>query len=540
VRRPLVIAALTLLVVGLVMLLAPARRTGQEVPASGGVYVEGVVGRPTYLNPILSPFNDADDDVASLVFSGLTRLTRDGTVIPDLASAWTTSPDGLSYTFTLRDAVWQDGQPVTADDVAFTIGLVQSPTFPGSPDVARLWQKIQIAKVDSRTVRFTLPEPFAPFVEYTTLGLLPEHALRGMTGRALLDSPFNAHPIGTGPFQVHDASLNQVTLVPNPRYYGKSPFLAGITFQYFDTFDVALDALHRGDVQGLGTIPASRVLDLANDPKLNLLQVPEYARLSLVVLNTQNPLFADDLVRRALDLAIDRAEVIRVAADGEGVPAEGPVSPASWAFAPQAGSYSRDQAQAAKLLEDDGWRLLAPGAVRVKDGKPFHFVLLAVNDTDRQRAAEEISRQLRLVGIDAQVQVFGWNGIVQNNLVPRLFDAVLTEAYAPTADPDPYPFWHSSQISGGLNVAGWTNRIADQLLEDGRRSSDRKTRQDDYAKFQSLFAQQQPSILLFHPMYAYAVPASLKGVSLGLILQPSDRFLTVADWYLRTRTDTGP
>jgi peptide/nickel transport system substrate-binding protein len=388
-------------------------------------------------------------------------------------------------------------------------------------------------------VRFTLTEPYTPFVEYTTLGLLPEHSLRGITGRALLDNPFNAHPTGTGPFQVRDASLSQVTLVANPHYYGKAPFLSGITFQYFDTFDVALDALHRGDVQGLGSIPASRVLDLANDPKLNLLQVPEYARLSLVVLNTQNPLFADDLVRRALDLAIDRAEVIRIAADGEGVPAEGPVSPASWAFSAQTGSYARDPAQAAKLLEDSGWRLPAPGAIRVKDGKPFHFVLLAVNDTDRQRAAEEISRQLRLVGVDAEVQVSGWSGIVQNDLVPRQFDAVLTEAYTPTADPDPYPFWHSSQIKGGLNVAGWSNRIADQLLEDGRRVPDHVTRQDDYAKFQSLFAQQQPSILLFHPIYAYAVPASLKGVGLGIVLQPSDRFLTIADWYLRTRTDTG-
>jgi peptide/nickel transport system substrate-binding protein len=539
VRRQLAIAALTILAVALVVTLTNSPKTGQEVPAAGGVYVEGVVGHPTYLNPLLAPFNDADDDVASLAFSGLTRLSRDGTVVPDLSTSWTTSPDGLVYTFTMRNATWQDGQPVTADDVVFTVGLAQSPTFPGSPELTRLWQKIKVAKVDQHTVQFTLTEPYAPFLEYTTLGLLPEHLLRGITGRALLENPFNAHPVGTGPFQVRDASLRQVSLVANPRYYGKQPLLSGITFQYFDTFDAAVDALHRGDVQGLGAIPPSRVLDLANDPKLNLVQAPEYARLSLVVLNTQNPLFADDLVRRALDLAVDRAEVIRIAADGEGVPAEGPVSPVSWAFSPQVGSYSRDPAQAAKLLEDAGWRLGAPGAIRMKDGKPFHFVLLAVNETDRQRAAEEISRQLRLVGVDAQVQVAGWSGIVENNLVSRQFDAVLTEAYSPTADPDPYPFWHSSQVKGGLNVAGWSNRIADQLLEDGRREVNRATRQDDYGKFQSLFAQQQPSILLFHPVYAYAVPASLKGVGLGLILQPSDRFLTVSDWYLRTRTEAG-
>ncbi len=538
-RRQLAIAALTIATVVLLVTFAGSPKTGQEVPAAGGVYVEGIVGHPTYLNPLLASFNDADDDIVSLVFSGLTRLSRDGAVVPDLAKAWSISPDGRQYTFALRDATWQDGQPITADDVVFTINLVQSPTFPGSPDIARLWQSIKVDKVDAKTVRFTLTEPYAPFLEYTTLGVLPEHALRGINGRALSANPFNAHPVGSGPFQVKDATLREVTLVANPHYYGKQPFLSGITFQYFDGFDAALDALHRGDVQGVGSIPAERVLDLANDPKLNLIQVPEYAKLTLVVLNTQNPLFADDLVRRAMDLAIDRAEVIRVAATGEGVPAEGPVVPTSWAYAPQAGSYTLNSAGSAKLLEDAGWQLPAPGAIRVKDGKPLHFVLLAVNQPDREHAAQEVSRQLRLVGVDAEVQISGWSGIVQNNLVPRRFDAVLTEAYTPTADPDPYPFWHSSQVKGGLNVAGWSNRIADQLLDDGRRQSSRATRLDDYVKFQSLFAQQQPSLLLFHPMYAYAVPSSLKGVALGTILQPSDRFLSVQDWYLRTRTDAG-
>lgn len=538
-RRQLAIAALTIVAVILLVTLSGSPKTGQEVPAAGGVYVEGVVGHPIYLNPLLATFNDADDDVVSLVFSGLTRLSRDGAVTPDLARSWTISPDGRIYTFTLRDATWQDAQPMTADDVVFTINLIQSPTFPGSPEVARLWQSIKVTRVDAKTVRFTLTEPYAPFLEYTTLGVLPEHLLRGINGRALLANPFNAHPIGSGPFQVRDATMREVALVPNPHYYGKQPFLSGVRFQYFDDFNTALDALHRGDVQGMGSIPAERILDLANDPKINLLQVPKYANLTLVVLNTENPLFADDLVRRGMDLAIDRAEVIRVAANGEGVPAEGPVAPTSWAFAPQAGSYGRDLAGGAKLLEDAGWHVPAGGGIRVKDGKSFHFVLLAVNQPDRGRAAQEISRQLRLVGIDVEVQFAGWSGIVQDNLVPRHFDAVLTEAYTPTADPDPFSFWHSSQIKGGLNVAGWSNRIADQLLEDGRRQSSRASRLDDYVKFQSLFAQQQPSLLLYHPMYAYAVPSSLKGVGLGTILQPSDRFLTVQDWYLRTRTDAG-
>ncbi len=533
-RRRILIAGLTIVVVAALVSIGGNPAAAQPAPAAGGTYVEGVVGHPTYLNPLLSPFNEADQDVVALVFSGLTRIAADGTVVPDLASSWSISPDGKVYTFTLRDALWQDGQPVTADDVLSTIGQIQSPGFAGSPEIAQLWQSIKVSRVDAKTVQFTLGEAYAPFLEYTTVGLVPAHALAGVSGRALLSNQFNAHPVGSGPFLVKNASLQEVDLVANPHYYRKSPLLDGLTFRYYDTFAAALDALHRGEVQGLGSIPPSQVLNLANDAKLNLIQVPEYANLSLIVLNTQSPLFSDDLVRRAFDLAIDRTRAIQVAVGGEGVPADGPIPPNSWAFAQQQGSYTYDPTQSNKLLDQAGWARPSPDGIRVKDGKPFHFVLLAVNQADRQQTAEEISRQLREVGVDAEVQTAGWTGIVQTYLVPRQFDAVLTEAYSPTADPDPYPFWHSSQVKSGLNVAGWSNRIADQLLEDGRRQPDRAQRQTDYGKFQSLFAQQQPSILLYHPVYAYAVPAALKGVSLGVMLAPSDRFQTVADWYLRT------
>jgi peptide/nickel transport system substrate-binding protein len=536
VHRQVLIAALTILAVAAVVSLTSSPRTSDDVPAAGGLYIEGVVGHPTYLNPLLSTLNDADEDVVSLVFSGLTSLSPDGTIVPDLAQSWTISPDGTVYTFQLRDVTWQDGQAFTADDVLFTINQVQSPTFPGRPELNRLWQSVKAERVDAHTVRFALAEPYAPFLEYTTLGILPAHALRGIIGKAILSTPFNAQPIGSGPFQVKAATLHEVDLTANPHYYAKPPYLAGITFRYYDTFADAVDALHRGEVQGLAGVPADRVLDVANDPKLTVLQTPEYAQLSQVILNTQSTLFSDDIVRRAFDLALDRSKMIEAAAAGEGVPAVGPIPPDSWAYAAEPTAYTYDPARAAKLLDDDGWKLPAPGAIRQKDGKPCQFVLLAVDQPDRQQAAEEISRELRAIGVDAQVQTAGWTGIVQDYLVPRKFDAVLTESYTPTADPDPYAFWHSSQVKGGLNLGGWSNRIADGLLEDGRHQQDRSIRLEDYTKFQLLFSEQQPSILLYHPIYLYAVPASLKGVKLGVMLQPSDRFLGVGDWYLRTRS----
>lgn len=532
--RPFLIVALSLALVAAILVVEGRPATGQAVPASGGIYVEGVVGHPTYLNPLLSTFNDADDDVAALVFSGLTRLANDGSVQPDLAASWTVSPDGKVYTFRLKDAAWSDGAPVTADDVVYTIGQIQAPGFPGSPDLARAWASVKVARIDAKTVRFTLAAPYAPFPELTTQGLLPSHLLKGTTGRGLLTTPFNARPVGTGPFEVQSASLGQIVLVPNPRYLGPAPNLAGITFTYYDSYPSAQDALNQGEIEGLGNLPPDQVLSLSNDSRRSVLQATEDARMTLLFLNLDEPLFADDLARQALDRSIDRAAVIQAALNGEGVPAAGPISPASWAYAAQGSAYTHDPAQAAQLLDQAGWTLSAASGLREKNGKPFRFVLLTPNQPDRIKAAQEISRQLRLVGIEADVQTAAWSAIVQNFLAPRHFDAVLAETYAPSADPDPYPFWDSSQIKNGFNVAGWSNRVADQLLEDARQRDDQSGRRVDYARFQALFAQQQPSILLYYPLYSYAIPAALHGVNLGLILQPSDRFRTVSSWYLRT------
>lgn len=539
-RRQVVIAGLTLAIIAVMVVVSgrPAT-TGAEVPAAGGIYVEGVVGHPAYLNPLLSAFNAADADIVSLVFSGLTRLASDGTVAPDLAESWQISPDGTVYTFHLGQAAWHDGEPVTADDVVFTIEQIQDPAFPGTPEMARLWKSVKVAKIDDHTVRFTLSEPYAPFLEYTTLGLLPSHLLKGVSGRALLSNPFNAQPIGTGPFQVKSANLREVVLTAYARGPGRPPYLAGLTFRYYDSFDAALNALRHQEIQGLGNIPPNHVLDLADDPRLALLQQPVNAQLNVLILNTQSPLFADKRVRKALDLAIDRIEIIHAAAGGAGAPAVGPISPASWAFAAQSDAYTYDPDRAAGLLDAAGWIRPAPGAVRVKNGNPLRFALLAVDQPDRLRTAQEIARQLRAAGIEANVQTANWSTIVQDFLAPRHFETVLTELYAPTADPDPYPFWHSSQVKDGLNVSGWSDPTADQFLEEGRKARSQDERQADYARFQVLFAEQQPSILLYYPVYAYAVPAPLKGISLGHLLQPSDRFRSVSDWYLRTR-NTGP
>ena len=149
-----------------------------EVPSSGGIYKEGIVGTPRFINPVLS-ISDADRDLTSLVYSGLMRQHTDDTLIPDLAETVEISEDGLSYFFKIRDdAVFHDGEPVTSEDIIFTILTTQNPIIK-SPKRAN-WDGITIEKIDDKNLTFHLQQPYAPFLNNTTLGILPKHIWQGV------------------------------------------------------------------------------------------------------------------------------------------------------------------------------------------------------------------------------------------------------------------------------------------------------------------------------------------------------------------------
>ena len=182
-------------------------RTTITMPDDGGVYREAIAGRPQFINPLLAQYNQVDQDLTALIFNGLTRSDSRGGLEPDLAQSWIVSEDGLIYMFKLKqDIRWQDGEPFTADDVLFTISLMQDPEFPGVPFLRNLWQSVIAEKLDDYTVRLTIPEPFPAFTDFTTIGILPEHLLKTMPARDLLNHPFNLNPVGTGPFLLDEVN----------------------------------------------------------------------------------------------------------------------------------------------------------------------------------------------------------------------------------------------------------------------------------------------------------------------------------------------
>ncbi len=511
-------------------------RTTVTIPDVGGTYTEGIAGMPQFINPLLAHYNQVDQDLTALIFNGLTRSDGQGGLEPELAKSWEISEDGLAYLFRLREDVrWQDGQPFTADDVLFTIGLMQSPEFPGVPYLGQLWQTVTAEKLDEHTVRFTLPEPFPAFADFTTIGILPGHLLQDMPARDLLNHPFNLEPVGTGPFMLDEVNAQFARLTVNPFYSGPKPRLAHLEFRFYPSYQATIAAYENGEVQGIGYIPPQAMPEVKEIESLNLYT----ARLSgyeIIYLNLQDPetapFFQQVEVRRALLYALDRQAVIDQALNGQGLVATGPIRPWSWAYNPEQPVIRFDQNQARMLLEEAGWLDTDGDGLRDKAGLPLAFTLLSSDDPDRVNVAQAVSRQWEEIGISARVEVIGAG--LGERLAQHDFQAALAQVFLP-GDPDPYPLWHLSQIEGGQNYAGWNHDEASRLLEAARTITNQGRRNDFYFQFQQIFAEEVPSLILFYPVFTYGVSEEVYDVQVAPMTIPSDRFRTLPNWYVLTR-----
>lgn len=553
-----------LVLVGIVLLVAllvnvALNFTTDWVAGRGGTYVEGLAGTPQFINPLLCQTYEADGDLCALIFNGLTHLDHHGQVVPDLAERWEVASDGLSYTFHLRPGVrWHDGTPLTAADVVFTVKLLQDPQYPGPRDWGELWRSVTVSQIDAKTVRFELEEPFAPFLDYTTVGVLPRHVLQGVPAAELPSHPFNLNPIGTGIYRFSEVvtdtgRISHVILSANPFYYDQRPLITRIQFKFFPSYHAAYQAYLDGEVQGIGRIAAENMADARANPDIQLFTsaLPKYSLIYLNLASETAPFFSEREVRQALLYAIDRQALIDQALDGQATVAHSPVLPDSWAYDTTIPTYEYNAEKAVALLEGAGWRPTRAAASSsitdtatisptinawFKERRPLSFSLLVPDDPVRLAVAEEIVRQWAAVGIEATIEPIAV-GLLSERLVPRDYQAALVDLdLTLSGDPDPYPFWHQTQIEApGQNYAGYDDREMSEILEQARLTPDQEAREELYHEFQQRFANDVPAILLYHPVYNYAVNRYVYGVHVGPIVRPGDRFLGIADWYVSWR-----
>ncbi len=527
---------LLLLLIGGVAAFAIVWSAGPFARQGGGSgppqYTEAVVGAPRNVNPLLASLNEVDRDLSSLVFSGLTYLGPTGEVLPDLAQSWEVSPDGLTYIFHLRPQVrWHDGQPFTAQDVVFTYSLLADPAFPGEPALSQFWRQVQCEALDSLTVQCKLPEPFAPFLAYASIGILPSHLLKDVKAADLPNLSFNRAPVGTGPFRLLQMDEGRALLGRNPDYHLGPPHLERLELRFYPDVHAALTSLHRNEVQGLllGPIVAQEDLDaLASQERYRFITANR-TTYTVIFFNTESPPLNDQKVRQALSLLIDRNAITAGLLAGQALPADTPMPPGTWAHNTAVEPRRADRKAAQQLLSEAGWQRGQDGLWR-KDRQELRLVLVTDDDPVRQAIAREAARQLREAGIVLLVTPVGAQEMIQDYLIPRNFQMALFSV-DPGLDPDPYPAWHSTQVSPeGRNVTGYADLDSDRLLEEARKTTDLTRRQALYYRFEDLFREKAPAVVLYYPLYTYVVNERLKGVDPGVLFYPASRFVNVWKW----------
>ena len=533
-----VLALVGLLAVTSVVAIATDRTDLPTDPAFGGTYVEGVAGAPLYFDPIIAATN-VDQDVSGLVFTGLTRFERDGTIVADLASSFEADPTGKIWTFTIRsDANWQDGAPVTSDDVMYTVGLLQDPAYTGP--FADAFRGVTVEALAPKIVRFTLPDVYAPFAASTTVALLPAHLLGKVAFADLARQPFNVQPIGTGPFRVSEVDSRQVTLVRSDDFYRTKPararaYLDKVVLRFYRDGSEALAALARGEVDatgGLSPQDASRARTLKS---VDLFSLPtnDFTALFLNV-RPSKAVFRDLAVRRAIATAIDRGKVLQAAVDGRGTVADEFVPPPSWAFARDIPRYPFSATDAKALLDAAGWIDHDADGIRDKGGVALKFSISTSDEPQRVAAAQRIAEDLGTVGMKIDVVTVPFAELVDRVARQREFDALLVGITVGN-DPDPYPFFHSSQVNDpGDDFSGYSTLAMDRLLEQARKTVDQTKRRDLFAQVWTAIATDVPVVFLYYTDYLYAQSHTLQGFRVAPVNDPPQRFWNVEDWYVKT------
>lgn len=515
-----------------------------KVPIRGGTVIEGVVGNPRFINPILA-LSEADKNLVSLVYSGLVRITEDGEVVNDLAQNVELSPDGLTYTATLnREAVFHDGTPLTADDVIFTIQKVLDPDIK-SPLIGD-FVGITTNKIDDRTVSITLKKPYAPFINNLTLGILPKHVWSSVTNDEFSFSQLNVLPVGSGPYEVSTVTRDSGGI---PNFYelrafdkvvGDQSYIEKLIFKFYQSEDALLEAYDSGEIQSLGGISATEAKII--EKKGGEIISSPLPRVFAVFFNqNSNKALLEGAVRQALNLTAPKEEIVEEVLAGFGKTIDGPL-PASFTIDDKSSDkeMSREErfALASSTLAKAGWTKNADTGILEKKTKTdtikLSFSISTSDNPDLKKTAELLKASWQELGAEVNISIYEAGDLNQSVIRPRRYEALLFGEVV-GRDGDVFPFWHSSERNDpGLNIALYVNKDVDKILENLRTETDEKERDRLYKSFDQIIKDDAPAVFLYSPDYIYVRPRGVRDVKLGNLISSQDRFLGVREWYKDT------
>lgn len=543
------------------------------VPSYGGEYREGLIGSPKYINPLYSDINDVDSDLTHLIYSSLYKRNMNGELENDLSESITVQSDNKAYTIKIKEGVkWHDGSSLTGEDIVFTFNAIKTGDYKST--LKNSFVGVELEKVDDHTVKFVLSEPYAAFQELLVFGILPQELWSQIPPANATLADLNLKPIGTGPFKykslVKDklGIIKEYKLEANTDYYGSRPYIKDLTFSFFPTIGEAVNALNSGTIDGISYLSRDERSNVKNTKQYNFfdLKLPQITAI-FFNLKAENAV-KDKNIRQALALALDKSALVNKVFEDQARVIDGPILPESFAFNNDIKKYNFNKDEAAKILDAAGWKTvditadnikqaeaeagsdkeevknkaqkildMGEGKWRMKDNEYLAVNLATVDRSENLSVVEEIKNYWQAVNIKVNVEAYPSADIQAQIIKPRNFTSLFYSLVV-GSDPDPYAFWHSSQISEkNFNIANYSSKDADQLLEDARVSSDKKVREEKYKQFQTLIAEDVPAIFMYSPYYTYLMTKKVKGFAIDAMQMPHDRFNNIKDWYINTKKE---
>jgi peptide/nickel transport system substrate-binding protein len=490
---------------------------GTAAPAYGDALVSASIGDARTFIPILAS-DTASADICGMIFNGLIKYDKDVRIIGDLAESWEILDDGLTILFHLRKGVtWHDGAPFTSKDVEFTYKKLIDPLVktPYSGDFERV---ASLEASDEYTVRVTYKEPFAPALASWGMWIMPEHLLKD---EDLNKTHYSRRPVGTGPYKFKSwLTAEKIELVSNHEYFEGRPYIDRYIYRIIpDESTIFLELQVQGvDLTGITPLQYMRQTDnkffRQNYSKF---RYPSFG-YTYMGYNLSDPKFRDARVRQAINVAVNKEEMIDTVLFGLAEVTTGPFMIDSWAYNKGVLPQPYDIQKAKELLAQAGWADSDGDGWIEKDGREFEFtVLVNQGNAERLRCAEMIQGYLKNAGIRMKIRVLEWSSMINEFINKKRFEAVLMGWFL-SRDPDNYDIWHSSKTrEGEFNFCGYKNEEVDALLDEGRRTFDQEKRQRIYHKIHELIYKDQPYLFLYSADNLPIVNKRFRGVEVSAI-----------------------
>ena len=532
---------LTLLVTVVMGLINVSYSFMETVPVSGGVLVEGIVGTPRFVNPVLAT-SRADRDISALVYGGLMRLDKTGSLAPYLAKSVDISNDGTIYDIVLKSNItFHDGTPITADDVVFTFNLIKD-SIVKSP-LESNFRGVTVEKRGDYELYFVLETAFSPFIENLTFGIMPEHIWSQVDIDEIPFNNNNVEPIGSGPYRVKKVVRDDYGLIESYQlvaYEGATaqPKIEQIVLNFFNHETELIEALNQKDVMAAGGLSPASLAKLKPELELTAYRQPLPRTFAIFFNQNKSVVLQDKTVREALNAVIDREVLVSEVLSGYGIPIASPIPPGFGVLSTPLNPA--EDVNPEDILLYGGWEQAEDGTW-FKEGEDedekieLKVDIVTADSEVLTTTANLIEKAWRELGVKVSVTLLEQADLTKLAIEPRDYEAFLFGIDI-GRQLDFYPFWHSGgRNHPGLNIALYTSIATDKLLTDLRTEKDNQIRLDYYREFEAELTNDLPAIWLYVPEFTYVLPKSVHIQNLEGLSSANDRFAGIANWYLENQ-----